>query len=129
MFLNGQYTPVACPFDRISCQLTTNFPLHVHALFFPIFPSLFTHLFTPYWQSPPNTLVSIIMRNPPWYFRSQLRLQSLLQFLFLLYALYVSLLPLFQVPLHLLSDHLSLVYLLFTEIASTKCCNTFLENF
>lgn len=65
MFLNGQYTPVACPFDRISCQLTTKSSLPVHALFSPIFPSLFTHLFTPYWQSPPNTLVFIIMRNPP----------------------------------------------------------------
>lgn len=35
LFLNGQYTPVVCPFDCILCQLTTNFPLHVQALFSP----------------------------------------------------------------------------------------------
>lgn len=38
-------------------------------MFMPFFsPSFFplsTHLFTPYWQSPPNTLVSIIIRNSP----------------------------------------------------------------
>ena len=64
----------------------------------------------------------------PWHFRSPLPFQSLLQFLFILYALNVSLLPLCQVPLNFLSDHLSLDHLLSTEIASTKHGNTFLEN-
>lgn len=96
LFPNSQCIPPVCPSHLVLCQWTTTFPLHLQAPFLPpppIFPFFFpffsTHLFTPYWQSPPKTLTCIIMGKTTQYFISQFSLQSLLQFLFLLCALNV----------------------------------------
>lgn len=131
LFLSGQYTPVVCPSECVLCQLTTNLPLHVQALFPRNLSFFFLSLIfsLPTGKAIPKHRCLLSWEKKLRYFRSQFPLQSLLLFLFLLYALNVSLLPLCQVSLNFLSDHLSLDHLLSTEVASTTLHNTFLENF